>query len=69
MRKKAKKTRSSDKEIKEERESLKNHLTQLDIKWIPKENKKLKKYIKPFILLDREMWMSFGLHQCQFWTR
>jgi len=32
MRKKAKKTRSSDKEIKEERESLKNHLTQLDIK-------------------------------------
>jgi hypothetical protein len=34
----------------------------LDVKGIRKEIKKLKKSIRDFMLLDREMWMSFIRH-------
>jgi hypothetical protein len=43
----------------EERELATQHLIHLDVKWIRKETKKLKKSIKAFMLLDRDMWMSF----------
>jgi len=46
----------------EERKSSTKHLSHLDVKEIPKEIKKLKKWIKAFMLLDRELGMSFGLH-------
>ena len=40
-----------------------------DLKGKRKENKNLKKSIRAFMLLDREMWKPFGVHWFQFWTQ
>jgi hypothetical protein len=49
------KARNSDKENLELREPATKHLRYLDVKGIRKEIKKLKKSIRDFMLLDREM--------------